>query len=77
LRSSRVPISNRVGTHSFFSIQFDIEAAIFDLPWNPMAIEQRRIGQQREVFVFNLVIRGTLEEQILHLLDEKARCSSW
>ena len=41
-----------------------------------MAIEQRigridRIGQQREVFVFNLVTRGTLEEQILHLLDEK------
>ena len=41
-----------------------------------MAIEQRigridRIGQQREVFVFNLVTRGTLEEQVLHLLDEK------
>ena len=41
-----------------------------------MAIEQRigridRIGQSREVFVFNLVTRGTLEEQILHLLDEK------
>ena len=36
-----------------------------------MAIEQRigridRIGQQREVFVFNLVTRGTLEEQVLH-----------
>ena len=41
-----------------------------------MAIEQRigridRIGQSREVFVFNLVIRGTLEEQVLALLDEK------
>ena len=36
----------------------------FDVPWNPMAIEQRigridRIVQQREVFVFNLVTRGT------------------
>ncbi len=42
----------------------------------PMAIEQRigridRIGQSREVFVFNLVTRGTLEEQVLALLDEK------
>ena len=41
-----------------------------------MAIEQRigridRIGQQREVFVFNLVTRGTLEEHVLHLLEEK------
>jgi hypothetical protein len=41
-----------------------------------MAIEQRigridRIGQSREVFVFNLVTRGTLEEQVLALLDEK------
>jgi hypothetical protein len=41
-----------------------------------MAIEQRigridRIGQEREVFVFNLVTRGTLEEQVLLLLDEK------
>src|SRR5258708_16510690 len=41
-----------------------------------MTIEQRigridRIGQQREVFVFNLVTRGTLEEEVLHLLDEK------
>jgi len=41
-----------------------------------MAIEQRigridRIGQDREVFVFNLVTRGTLEEQVLALLEEK------
>src|SRR5262249_31377752 len=48
----------------------------FDVPWNPMAIEQRigridRIGQNREVFVFNLVTRGTLEEQVLALLEEK------
>ncbi|MCD5416117.1 ATP-dependent helicase, partial [Candidatus Bipolaricaulota bacterium] len=48
----------------------------FDLPWNPMAIEQRigrihRIGQQREVFIFNLAVRGTVEEQVLRILDEK------
>jgi superfamily II DNA or RNA helicase len=58
------------------NIQFCNTLINFDVPWNPMAIEQRvgridRIGQQREVFVFNLVTRGTLEEQILNLLDEK------
>ncbi|EJW09402.1 DNA helicase [Rhodovulum sp. PH10] len=58
------------------NIQFCNTLVNFDLPWNPMAIEQRigrvdRIGQNREVFVFNLVTRGTLEEQVLALLDEK------
>jgi superfamily II DNA or RNA helicase len=58
------------------NIQFCNTLINFDVPWNPMAIEQRigridRIGQQREVFVFNLVTRDTLEDQILHLLDEK------
>jgi SNF2 family DNA or RNA helicase len=58
------------------NIQFCNTLVNFDVPWNPMAIEQRigridRIGQQREVFVFNLVTRGTLEERLLHLLEEK------
>jgi superfamily II DNA or RNA helicase len=58
------------------NIQFCNTLINFDVPWNPMTIEQRigridRIGQSREVFVFNLVTRGTLEEQILALLDEK------
>ena len=58
------------------NIQFCNTLINFDVPWNPMAIEQRvgridRIGQSREVFIFNLVTRGTLEEQVLALLDEK------
>ncbi|MCC6778745.1 MAG: DEAD/DEAH box helicase family protein [Hyphomicrobiales bacterium] len=58
------------------NIQFCNTLINFDVPWNPMAIEQRigridRIGQQREVFVFNLVTCRTLEEEILRLLDEK------
>ena len=58
------------------NIQFCNTLINFDVPWNPMAIEQRigridRIGQNREVFIFNLVTRGTLEEQMLKLLDEK------
>ena len=58
------------------NLQFCNTLINFDVPWNPMAIEQRigridRIGQDREVFVFNLVTRGTLEEQVLALLEEK------
>ena len=58
------------------NLQFANTLVNFDLPWNPMAIEQRigrlhRIGQTRDVFIFNLVARGTLEERILQILDEK------
>jgi len=43
-----------------------------------MRIEQRvgrihRIGQTREVFIFNLCTAGSLEERILRLLHEKIR----
>jgi SNF2 family DNA or RNA helicase len=58
------------------NLQFCNTLVNFDLPWNPMVIEQRigrihRIGQTREVFIFNLVVRGTLEEHVLRILDEK------
>ncbi len=58
------------------NLQFCNTLINFDIPWNPMAIEQRigridRIGQAREVFVFNLATSGTIEDQVLHILDEK------
>ncbi len=48
----------------------------FDLPWNPMRIEQRigrlsRIGQQKDVYIFNLSSRGTVEDRVLEMLDRK------
>jgi SNF2 family DNA or RNA helicase len=58
------------------NLQFCNTLINFDIPWNPMAIEQRigridRIGQTREVFVFNLATAGTIEDQVLRILDEK------
>ena len=58
------------------NLQFCNTLINFDIPWNPMAIEQRigridRIGQTREVFVFNLVTAGTIEDAVLRILDEK------
>ena len=48
----------------------------YDLPWNPMAVEQRigrihRYGQQDTVQVYNLVAEDTVEQEIYDLLDEK------
>jgi SNF2 family DNA or RNA helicase len=58
------------------NLQFCNTLINFDLPWNPQVIEQRigrihRIGQTRDVFVFNLVTGGTIEDGILRILDEK------
>jgi superfamily II DNA or RNA helicase len=58
------------------NLQFCNTLINFDIPWNPMAIEQRigridRIGQSREVFIFNLVTAGTIEDSVLRILDEK------
>ncbi|NUQ61547.1 MAG: DEAD/DEAH box helicase family protein [Pirellulales bacterium] len=60
------------------NLQFANTLVNFDLPWNPMKIEQRvgrihRIGQTREVFVFNLCTPGSLEAKLLDLLTEKIR----
>jgi superfamily II DNA or RNA helicase len=58
------------------NLQFAHAVCNFDLPWNPMKIEQRigrlsRIGQQHDVHVFNLVAAGTVEAAVLHLLEAK------
>ena len=60
------------------NLQFANTLVNFDLPWNPMKIEQRvgrihRIGQTRDVFVFNLCAVDSLEARLLDLLTEKIR----
>jgi SNF2 family DNA or RNA helicase len=60
------------------NLQFANTLVNFDLPWNPMKIEQRigrihRIGQTRDVFIFNLCAIGSLEARLLDLLTEKIR----
>ncbi len=58
------------------NLQFCHRLVNFDLPWNPMEIEQRigrlhRLGQQHPVRIYNLVQRGTLQEHLLQILQEK------
>lgn len=50
----------------------------YDLPWNPMKIEQRigrldRIGQRRDVFIYNFSMTDTVEAKVLDLLQERVR----
>ncbi len=58
------------------NLQFSHFMINYDLPWNPMQIEQRigrvhRIGQQNPVLVYNFCSAGSLEDRILEILDRK------
>jgi superfamily II DNA or RNA helicase len=54
----------------------------FDLPWNPMIVEQRigRIqrlaSEHASVCIFNMILRGTFEEYIVGRLMEKLQMAS-
>ena len=50
----------------------------YDLPWNPMRVEQRigrvdRIGQDHPVTIFNFHVKGTIEGRILDVLEQRIR----
>jgi SNF2 family DNA or RNA helicase len=73
--SARLLIATESGSEGR-NLQFAHALCNFDLPWNPMRIEQRvgrlsRIGQTRDIEIFNLVTAGTVEEAVLHLLQAK------
>ncbi len=58
------------------NLQFCHVMVNVDLPWNPMQIEQRlgrlhRVGQEHDVLLTNLVAKGTIEEQVLRVLEAK------
>lgn len=58
------------------NLQFCHHVINYDLPWNPMKLEQRigrvhRLGQEHDVHIYNLAIQDTIEQHILDLLYEK------
>ena len=58
------------------NLQFSNCIINYDLPWNPMKIEQRigrvdRIGQQRDVIVYNFILADTVENRVKAVLEEK------
>lgn len=74
-KEAQVLISTEAGGEGR-NLQFCNALLNYDLPWNPMAIEQRigrihRVGQERDVHIFNLEAKDTIESYILELLDKK------
>jgi len=74
-KSARVLLSTEAAGEGR-NLQFCRTMVNFDLPWNPMRIEQRvgrihRVGQTKEVEIFNLSAEGTVEDYILDILDRK------
>lgn len=60
------------------NLQFAHIIVNYDLPWNPMKVEQRigrldRIGQKRTVLIYNLACAGTIEERVLDVLENRIR----
>ena len=74
-KHAQVLIATEAGGEGI-NLQFCNHIINFDLPWNPMRLEQRigrihRLGQEKDVMIYNFAIKGTLEEHILKLLYEK------
>lgn len=58
------------------NLQFANIIINYDLPWNPMKIEQRcgrvdRIGQQRDVHIYNFILGETVENRVREVLEKK------
>lgn len=74
--SAPILLSSEVGSEGL-DLQFAAAMVNYDLPWNPMVVEQRigrihRIGQQAErIIVINLVCEGTVDQRIYDRLYDR------
>ncbi len=73
--STSIFISTDAGGEGL-NLQFANIIINYDLPWNPMKIEQRcgrvdRIGQQRDVDIYNFIVGETVENRVREVLEEK------
>lgn len=74
-REAQVLISTDAGGEGL-NLQFCHVVVNYDLPWNPMKLEQRigrvdRIGQTHVVRALNLALEGTVELRVREVLEEK------
>jgi len=75
---TQIMVSTETGSEGL-NLQFCSNIINYDLPWNPMAVEQRigrldRIGQKKDIFVYSLATKGTMEEHIVDLIINKMCC---
>ena len=71
----RILVSTDAGGEGL-NLQFCHIVVNYDIPWNPMRLEQRigrvdRIGQSKLVKAFNLVLQDTVEYRVREVLEEK------
>lgn len=74
-KHAQVLIATEAGGEGI-NLQFCQHIINYDLPWNPMRLEQRigrvhRLGQEKDVHIYNLATKNTIEEHVLKLLYEK------
>lgn len=72
---ARVLISTDAGAEGQ-NLQVSNCVVNYDLPWNPMRVEQRigrvhRLKQDRNVYIANLFARDTIDEHVYRLLHDK------
>jgi superfamily II DNA or RNA helicase len=74
-RDARILISTDAGGEGL-NLQFCHVVVNFDMPWNPMRVEQRigrvdRIGQPHVVRAINFVLEDTVEHRVREVLETK------
>ena len=74
-KDTRILISTDAGGEGL-NLQFCHVVINYDIPWNPMKLEQRigrvdRIGQTHTVRAVNLVIDGSIEHRVREVLEQK------
>lgn len=74
-RDARILISTDAGGEGL-NLQFCHVVINYDIPWNPMRLEQRigrvdRIGQKRTVRAINFVVEDTVEHRVREVLEQK------
>jgi len=74
-RDVRILVSTDAGGEGL-NLQFCHVIVNFDMPWNPMRVEQRigrvdRIGQPHVVRAINLVLEDTVEHRVREVLEAK------
>lgn len=72
---ARVLVSTDAGGEGL-NLQFCHVVVNYDIPWNPMRLEQRigrvdRIGQRHEVRALNLVLENSVEHRVREVLEHK------
>ena len=77
-KDAQMMISTETGAEGL-NFQFCNVLINYDLPWNPMSVEQRigrldRIGQTRDMYIYSLATKDTMEEHVVDLIINKMCC---